>query len=149
MQKIRTELEIAYFDGNQVETLSYLDLDRRSEIFGIKVGSQIVSITEDGVANWHLAKMIAMKAPMIKGKSAQLPSIGSFDELYSLRYEFNRTIYDLRKWRVSANYWQNAVYHAFEVSSNEYHFAYDMKTGKKLKESNGYEQVNVRLVYPV
>lgn len=149
MQKIRTELEIAYFDGNHVETLPYLDLDRRGEIFGIKVGSQIVSIFEEGVANWHNAKMMAMMAPMLGGKSATLPLISSFDELFSLRYEFNRTIYVLRTWRVDAHYWKNAIYHAFEISAYERHYVYDMRKGERLEEANGYSLIAIRLVYPI
>lgn len=149
MQKIRTELEIAYLCGDSFVFLPYLDLGRRNEILGIKVGSLVVSVKDTGLNNWHLAKILAMKSPEVGCKSAQLPSISDFPELFASRYKFNRTIVKLKEWRVAADFWNFGKYHAKESIGYERHFVFDMEDGIKLEEANGYDQVYTRLVYCV
>ena len=102
---VATTLPLCYVNGSTLQTLSYIDPDRKSQIWGIKTIGKCVELkgrfSATG-ANWVDIMQVAANA------GVELPDVS--DDFYSEYSQFNTTVATLKSNGVDAEDWSSGTY---------------------------------------
>ena len=137
LNRIMTSLMLVYVKEARVEFLSYLDLDRVSELWGIKVSSFVYCKNNNTLpfASWYDV-VESLKKQNVASLPQVLPSADDFVDAYSYKSHFQEVITLLRTKGISADYWEEGWYCTRDTYSdgekdlNEEYFSFGMHNGE-------------------
>ena len=130
LKKIKTELPIVYAEGRQkIEILPYLDMKRRENVWGIKVGNVLWKKTSDyKETSWFEVKKELISC--LNGDISYVPQVDDYKNAFLECAAFNRTAALLREIGIPADDWIEEWYWAQKTEDGFPHiYLFDMGSG--------------------
>ena len=112
IKPVQSPCLIAYKDRltGYMNLRPYIDMNKKSQIWGIAISSMVFKLTNENDCNWNDAANF-----QVNDKSrAHMPTTTNLDAALYYKDEFNSTVEKLNKCGVKADFWLDGWYWSFE-----------------------------------